>query len=183
MSIGAVVLMVVLYGSWDYVQAAFGDPDGLTGRNAIWPVMTAYIRDHWLLGSGYGAFWNVGDRSPVFAYTSVYDWVSTEVANGHNGYLDILAQLGVPGLVLAVWAAIIEPLGRLCFNYKMPRQHGALLVALIVFCAAHNLTESSLFDRDMYIQVVLMFAIAMIAPASVTPTPALPFREPPRVVA
>jgi len=32
----------------------------------------------------------------------------------------------------------------------------------LVFCAGHNMTESSLLDRDAIVQVFLMFTIALI---------------------
>jgi hypothetical protein len=33
---------------------------------------------------------------------------------------------------------------------------------MLLFCAGHNLTESSLFDRDQILQVFLTFTLAFI---------------------
>lgn len=166
LTLGLIAAGAVLQGYWDRLEAAFDNPYTLTGRTQIWPIMTEYITDHWLLGSGYGSFWNIGGSSPVFQYAS--GWVG-DLASGHNGYLDILVQTGVPGFMLAVAAALMVPLARVLFVPAHARPRGALIFALLVFCAGHNMTESSLLDRDMPVQVMLMYAIALIGPA-VAPT-------------
>ncbi|WP_342359347.1 O-antigen ligase family protein [Terrarubrum flagellatum] len=145
---------------WDAIAEPFRRPDAFTGRVQIWSVMMAYWQDHWL-GSGYGSFWNVGDDSPLYRYTKTGSWVSL-VAIGHNGYLDLLVQTGLPGLVLAIAAAVVAPLIKLFTSLKIPRQRGALLFAFQIFCAGHNLTETSLLDRDAIIQIMWMLTIAMI---------------------
>ena len=179
-TVAGVAAFVAIQSSWERLQAAMDNPYALTGRAQIWPVMTDFISDHWLLGSGYGSFWNIGAASPVYRYGS--GWVS-ELASGHNGYLDALAQVGVPGLTLIVWAMLLLPTARLIFTRRISSAHGSLLLALIVFCAGHNLTESSLLDRDSFVQVMLLYAIALIAPAAAPPAPPLPFPEDRRVVA
>jgi O-antigen ligase len=135
------------------------DQSGLTGRVQIWPPLFAFVQDHPLHGAGFGSFWNIGDRSPIFFYTK--GWV-TKLGNGHNGYLDLTTQIGIPGLALVVLATIVVPLARILGSVKAPRRQGAVLTAMLVFCACHNFTETSLFDRDQIIQVFLMIAIALI---------------------
>ena len=78
---------------------------------------------------------------------------------------------------------LLLPTARLIFTRRISSAHGSLLLALIVFCAGHNLTESSLLDRDSFVQVMLLYAIALIAPAAAPPAPPLPFPEDRRVVA
>jgi O-antigen ligase len=158
-----IVVTGLLYNYAGALATAFARPDALTGRVQIWPVLLAYSQDHWLGGSGYGSFWNVGPASPVYKY--ITGWVS-EIVSGHNGYLDLLVQVGVPGLLLTITAAIVLPLARLLSSLTVSRHSGALLTALIVFCAGHNVTESSLLDRDALVQVVLMFAVALEGPVT-----------------
>jgi O-antigen ligase len=84
------------------------------------------------------------------------------LGNGHNGYLDLALQVGVPGMVLVTFAAIVWPLLRLFSSRIASPARRALIVAVVIFCAGHNITETSLFDRDMIVHVFLMFAIALI---------------------
>lgn len=139
----------------------FSDPKAFTGRMSIWIAMYQYVVDHPWFGSGYGSFWNIGPRSPIFQYAT------GEVArmpNGHNGFLDLAAQLGIPGMILIVGVAVIWPLKTLLDSPIVSGTRGALIAAIFIFCIGHNATESSLFDRDMTIWVLFMVAIAMSQP-------------------
>ncbi len=155
-AVGALFLYVINA----YITATYHSPDALTGRVQIWPVLFAYSREHFWLGSGFGSFWNVGHASPVYSYSST--WVST-VGNGHNGYLDLLISLGFPGLVLALLALVLWPVWNLLSNTRIPVRHGAFLVASMVFCCGHQFTESSVLDRDTFVGIVLLFNVALVA--------------------
>jgi O-antigen ligase len=140
----------------------FSRPDTLSGRVQIWPILWLYAQNHFWLGSGYGAFWNVGASSPIYPYTR--GWMVT-IASGHNGYLDLLVQIGVIGLVLAIIALVIVPMWRVLTDSNIPKQQGALLVTLLAFCAGHNLTESTLLDRDQIVNVFILLTVALISKA------------------
>lgn len=154
----------------DRLLAPFTGQDALTGRGSIWPVLIGYAQDHWMTGAGYGSFWNIGPNSPVGHYTK--SWVSG-IASGHNGYIDLLTQIGYPGLVLAVLATIVLPLLHLLVSLRIDRSQASLLLAFLVFCAGHNMTESSLLDRDMIVEVFLMTTIALIGTATRAAPPRL----------
>ena len=154
-------LFVLAQVYWDAIIAPLSDPSAFTGRTQIWPPLLAYAQEHPLTGSGYGSFWNIGyGLSPIFHYSK--GWVLDYVVQAHNGYLDLLVATGVPGLVLIVIATLIVPMARLLASQRMNRQRGALLMSMLLFCAGHNLTESSIFDRDAIVQAFLMFTVAMI---------------------
>jgi len=161
-----VVLIALGLNYWDALLAPLERQDALTGRGAIWSVLVAYAKEHWLLGAGYGSFWNIGPVGPVYRYTN--NWV-VEVSNGHNGYLDLLVQVGVPGVVLAVATMIAWPILKLAAG-ATERSRGAMLMACVLFCAGHNMTESSLLDRDSIVQVFLVMAIALIGLETRRPT-------------
>lgn len=146
---------------WDQIVAPLSDPGAFTGRTQIWPPLIAYAREHPITGAGYGSFWNIGyGLSPIFHYSK--GWVLDYVVQAHNGYLDLLISIGVPGLVLVVIATLLAPMARLLASHAVSRQRGALLMSMLLFCAGHNLTESSIFDRDAIVQAFLMFTVAMI---------------------
>jgi O-antigen ligase len=157
-TIAGITTMMMLMKAWDETLGPFARRDGLTGRVQIWPSMVGYATDHPITGAGYGSFWNIGPSSPVYQYGR--NWVA-ELSNGHNGYLDLLVGIGLPGLILVVAATMIIPVFKLLANTSLARERGALLIALLVFCAGHNMTETSLFERDTIIQVFLMLAVAL----------------------
>lgn len=156
----ALVAIALLGWFWrDALLAPFSREDALTGRVQIWPVLLGYARDNWLLGSGYGSFWNIGETSPVYHYT--LGWVS-KLASGHNGYLDLLVQIGAPGLALVVIAVVLIPAWRFVTTQTLDRTRGALLFSLFSFVVLHNGTESTLFDRDAALSLTLMTVIALL---------------------
>jgi O-antigen ligase len=160
LAVASAILWIYLH--IDQIVAPLYSQTALTGRVQIWAVQIGYAQDHPLLGAGYGSFWNIGETSPVYQYGR--GWVR-DLASGHNGYLDLLAQIGFPGLILALLAVFILPAARLFTSQTVRRSRGAMLLAMIVFGAGHNLTEASLMDRDTIVQLFLMFAVALVGVA------------------
>ena len=77
---------------------ALGKDPSLTGRTDIWDSLMRKVADKPWTGYGYGAFWGrVGESVPA-------DWVRKEtgwtVPSAHNGWIDLLVQLGWPGAIL-----------------------------------------------------------------------------------
>lgn len=97
-----VAVVVAGLGIWTWethsvaVLEALGKDPSLTGRTEIWDSLMRKVADRPWTGYGYGAFW---DKDSVPA-----DWVRKEtgwvVPSAHNGWIDLLVQLGWPGAVL-----------------------------------------------------------------------------------
>ncbi len=160
LAFSGIAAAVAAYIYIDPLAMSFTDERSFTGRPLIWKALVDFWKDHPWTGSGYGAFWNIGGgKDPIFHYAT--GWV-TQITIGHNGYLDILAQLGIPGLALILIAVAVIPTWRLLTLQNVPAARLALIVSILYFCIGHNSTESSLFERDAIPQVFLMIAIAFI---------------------
>ncbi|EIZ79020.1 exopolysaccharide production protein [Novosphingobium sp. Rr 2-17] len=153
----AAVLLLLDSAYQDFAVRNFLNSQAFTGRGYIWSAMLRFASANLVTGAGFGSFWNIGSASPIYDYGQGF---VREVTVGHNGYLDLLVTIGLPGLLLVVFAAIIWPTWKLLTGKILP-ERGALSVALLVFCVGHNMTESSLFERDSLIGVILMAAIAI----------------------
>ncbi|MGZ9113536.1 MAG: O-antigen ligase family protein, partial [Brevundimonas sp.] len=105
-SVVAIWIAVVVAGlgvwTWETYSVAvlevLGKDPSLTGRTEIWDSLMRKVADRPWTGYGYGAFWGrVGESVPA-------DWVRKEtgwtVPSAHNGWIDLLVQLGWPGAVL-----------------------------------------------------------------------------------
>ena len=160
--VGIILVTGAIYWSLtnaDVFTAPFNTKTAFTGRVQIWPALYAYASDHLWFGAGFGSFWDIGPASPIYRYAR--DWV-IDLSNGHNGYLDLFTTLGLPGLILVVVATMIWPLVRLFASFSIPPALGALLISVLIFCMGHNLTETSVFDRDVFLQIILMWTVAMV---------------------
>jgi exopolysaccharide production protein ExoQ len=133
------------------------DPEGFTGRTQIWAALIKLYIDQPLTGVGFGSIWDIGDTRAISQYAS--GWI-IEQSEGHNGYLDLLVQIGAPGTLLVLFATLVWPLERLLRGGDHPTR--TLGAALMIFCLGHNFTETTLFDRDTVGQVTIMIAIALI---------------------
>ncbi len=153
-----IVAVVVITYDADSIVEYFNRGDAFTGRTQIWSALITYWNDNWLSGAGFGSFWNAGYSSPAYRYAG--GWVAT-VSTGHNGYLDLLVQIGLPGTLLAIVTLLILPLKKLLGLKHEPRAAGALLLACAIFCIGHNFTESSILDRDDIAHVFLVISIAL----------------------
>jgi O-antigen ligase len=161
--IPAVIFVTMAYSPAYYLDLV-SDPAAFTGRTQIWTALIkAYVDRPWL-GVGYGSFWDLGPSGPIFQYGS--GWV-TQMSEGHNGYLDLLVQIGCVGTLIAFYALLVWPTQRLLYGGDHPAR--VLSAAIIVFCLGHSFTESQLLDRDSLVQVLMMVAIALLWSVTAAP--------------
>lgn len=127
---------------FDYILQFLGRDATLSGRTDIWSGVLLAMKEHLPLGGGYGAGWEiVGVR--LFALTGI------EVGHAHNGYLDLVTDLGVVGLLVTMGFMIW--LAYLCFAALMQqRLKGIALLGLMlfIFTVAGNWVGSFLLKHN-----------------------------------
>jgi O-antigen ligase len=156
MTIGAAAILYLLTAYKDVLQADLTSPKAFTGRGHIWSTLLSYASEH-PLGAGFGSFWNIEAGSPVFQYGQGF---VTTIFVGHSGYLDQLVTVGLPGVLLMVFAMAVWPLARLLVSEQAPKGQGALISAMLMFCIGHNTTETGMFERDAIVSTIFFFAVA-----------------------
>jgi O-antigen ligase len=87
--------------------AGLGIDATFTNRSDIWRFAFSAISENPITGYGLKAFWQT--RELVYSGGSVETW-AVEAFNGHNAYLDMLLQTGIPGLVLTLIFVLFLPL-------------------------------------------------------------------------
>ncbi len=78
------------------VLKALGKDPSLTGRTDIWVALMREVAERPMTGFGYSAFWGK-DSVPAAFIRAETQW---PVPSAHNGWIDLLIQLGWPGVVL-----------------------------------------------------------------------------------
>jgi O-antigen ligase len=95
--IGLAVLATAA-ASFNLILTEMGRDDTFSGRTTLWTGAVAVASaDHPILGAGYRAFWTATGAAGVRHY--VQDWARLP-SHGHNGYLDVWLELGIPGVIL-----------------------------------------------------------------------------------
>jgi exopolysaccharide production protein ExoQ len=106
-SVGA-LLIVVPTTYWalnnlDAVTAILGRDPTLSGRTELWRLTVENIAQSPVLGHGYDAFWNVSSQQA----TRIRGAIGWPAPTSHDGYLDLLLDLGFAGLLLYASSYVI----------------------------------------------------------------------------
>jgi O-antigen ligase len=114
-----------------------------SGRTAIWAIINEHIADSPLLGTGYGAYW-IGSvvSSPSYEMIRRLYFYPTE---GHNGYLDVINDLGAVGGIILL-GYLLTYLRQGLRLYATVRVQGALYLGLLFQQLVANLSESRWFN-------------------------------------
>lgn len=126
------------------VLEALGKDPSLTGRTDIWASLMRKVADRPWTGYGYGAFWGK-DSAPA-------DWVRKEtqwpVPSAHNGWIDLLVQLGWPGAVLVGTLMALTTLITLIRSTVAGVREGWWALGFLAAFIALSLSESILLTHQ-----------------------------------
>jgi exopolysaccharide production protein ExoQ len=131
-----------------------------SGRTNIWYLLKLHIRQHPLLGTGYEAYW-IGPvpSSPSYDMVRQLYFYPTE---GHNGYLDVINDLGYVGGACLL-AYFIVYLRQGLELMKLEKARGAIYLALIFRAFLADMSESHWFSVtsiDFVIFTLATFSLA-----------------------
>ena len=93
----AIVAVIVIWPG--FLFSLLGKDVTLTGRTGIWSAVTDSIAKRPLLGYGYQAFW-LGLEGESYRVILTVSWV---LAQAQNGFLDVMLEMGVAGLVIVLF--------------------------------------------------------------------------------
>ena len=131
-----------------------------TGRTEIWDIVSDHIRLRPLLGSGYGAYW-VGATEGSAAYDFVLS-LNFYPGSSHNGYLEVMNDLGAFGLLVLI-AYLMAYLRQSLRLLRVDRVQAALYLGLFLQQAVVNLSESRWLNAQSIDFVIMTLATAALA--------------------
>ena len=135
------------------IAALSGKDLTFSNRALIWQIVKEHIQFSPMMGTGYGAYW-IGDTPASPSYTFVqrmFFWPS----QSHNGYLEIVNDLGFVGLTVLLGYLIFWVRHSLDVM-RFDRNQGMLFLALFFQQAITNLSEST------WLAINSAFAIAIV---------------------
>lgn len=129
-----------------------------TGRTDIWAFAIPKAAETPIFGHGLGAFWNT--EALRYGMEQSTMWAGN-AANSHNGYLDMVISMGLPGLAVLIAALIIQPARDLRRAFARGDEPALALMFLQIwmFSLYLNSLESFFFDRAAPGWVALLFAV------------------------
>jgi exopolysaccharide production protein ExoQ len=130
----------------DSIFTLLGKDVTLTGRTGIWRAVTDSIAKRPLLGYGYQAFW-LGLEGESYRVILAVSWV---LAQAQNGFLDVMLEMGVVGLVIVVLVfgfAFRDGMVCLLRSRDDTRLRAVeWYLTIVILTLIYNLDESFLFD-------------------------------------
>jgi O-antigen ligase len=154
----------VAWGGWllfPWMVRMLGRDPTLTGRTAIWGQVTQFIAQRPVSGYGYDAFWR-GMQGPSFQVDAAVHFI---VEHAHNGFLEILLELGAMGfgLFLLSWATGWVRLWPLWRSGEMKRVGFPL--AMLILIALYDVDENTLLIYNGLFWVLYVAALTNIGMA------------------
>lgn len=130
-------------------SSTFGRTETLTGRTETWAALVPVVMRHPLLGSGFGSFWTTTRRDFY------------QMSHGHNGYLDILLELGGVGLAIYIgW--LLSCARKLHRALAEDYEWASLAICLLVMALVYNVTESALSSLAEQMTAVVALASLVV---------------------
>lgn len=130
-------------------SSVLGRDETLTGRTEVWAeVMPARDRQP-LLGYGFGSFWTDARRQ-------LYD-----IPTAHNGYLDILLEVGEVGLMFYM-AWLLSCTRQLHRALVLDHEWASFGICLLLMSLIYNIAESALNSTTDYITAVVILGCLLV---------------------
>jgi O-antigen ligase len=122
----------------------------LTGRTDIWDAILPFIKHRLVLGVGFGGFWT----------TQTVETVT--VNESHNGYLGVIMEIGLIGLVL-ISIFLLSSCRKALRELSKDFDWGAIWACFILIFLIHNITESSMNDlAGLLTTIIVFFSISSV---------------------
>jgi O-antigen ligase len=130
------------------IPGYFGKDTTLSGRVDIWNFVWNDIEKRFLLGYGFATYWIMGSsRLEIFA--SYFE--GFVVNSAHNGYLEIILQVGFLGFIFFLFPVI-------AYIYRMFKLNSNIAIMIFVSIMTLNYTESVLFKVGLGITTFYFMA-------------------------
>jgi O-antigen ligase len=123
-----------------------------SARTNIWDIVKEHIRGAPYLGTGYGAYWLPVAKSPSYVFIWKMYFYPTEA---HNGYLDIVNDLGYVGLICLL-VFLFSYIRQALQLMQIDRSQAALYLALLFQAMVMNMSESEWFSRDSAFTILIL---------------------------
>ncbi len=148
----AAVGLIILVSAWEPILNSFGGDVTLTGRTPIWGILREeFIPRKLFLGYGKDAFWVSAETRVLVG--SINDHVP---AHAHNGWLDMLLDVGIVGFFFYLMSAVQAYARAFKLAYIAQNMVNMWPLAFLTIFLFNNLTESLMLTRINIMWTVYM---------------------------
>jgi exopolysaccharide production protein ExoQ len=170
------VMAVAAIGTVSYVlqhpdetAGMLGKDASMTGRVPIWRESLRFVGKSPILGYGYSAFWSQNSR-PGRLIREATHWDT--LPHAHNGYIDLMLQLGGVGLALYFAAYLIAMTRAVLLVRRNTERELTWPLAFLCVVFLYQLNEASIVSPNQLIWILyssVLFSLAIEAQSSELP--------------
>ena len=137
-------ITLLLTISAETILGAYGRDLTFTGRTELWFALIEWIQKRPWLGYGYSAFW-LGKNGEVQNLSNAIGWTP---AYAHNGYLQLLLDLGLLGTGVIVLGFLLSFSRALIWARSNPTAEGIFPLVYFTFLLPYNVTDSIILQQN-----------------------------------
>lgn len=123
-----------------------------TGRVDLWADIWEEAKNHLVIGTGFQGYWVVTSTKVELLF-EIYSWLPTQA---HNGYLDIINEVGIIGIILFSFI-LINYFVNLSRTKQKQIWKWFVIAALII-----NITESAFIRPKVVVGVMFIFSYIVL---------------------
>jgi exopolysaccharide production protein ExoQ len=150
---GAIIAVIILSTVGDIapVLRLMDKDTSLSGRTEIWSLVWQKFLSHPWLGYGYSAFWLGADGKQSADIWAALHWA---VPHSHNGFLDLLADLGLAGFCLFLAGFVACFRQAVCCARLSRSLTGVFPLIYLSLMILFNLSEGSILRQESLLWVL-----------------------------
>jgi O-antigen ligase len=151
------ILAIIIFTNLDFLFDLLGRETNLTGRVPMWSYLLSEIfTQKPVLGYGFGAIWE--HNSFRYFMQEIVNW-PYPVIGGDNGFLDVLLNIGVVGLLSFLVVLGLAVVRAFRFTLSKSTLIGFFPLFLIGYVFVINMSLSYLFEIEFFVWFLLASAL------------------------
>jgi uncharacterized protein involved in exopolysaccharide biosynthesis/O-antigen ligase/Mrp family chromosome partitioning ATPase len=160
----AILPLALVAANPGVVLEMLGRDSTLTGRTGIWSEVSGHIMDRLLFGHGYQVFWqeNLLSMEETLVDAQVGEGIE-RITNSHNGWIELLLDLGLVGFTLMAAALTVTFLQALRAGQRGETAMSVAPLLLLVPLIPLSLAEASLLSQNDVVWVMYCIVAGHLA--------------------
>jgi exopolysaccharide production protein ExoQ len=154
------VAATLLLDNLDVIAGSLGRDLTLTGRTDIWSAMLEIIAERPWFGYGFNAVWRDWNHDVTAYLWRTLEW---ECPYGHNGLMDLWAELGMSGLAVFLLSLGTVLLRGIAFLRVTKTVEGLWSLMYLTYLLIYNVSESTLVSSNSIFWVLYVSTIFSVA--------------------
>ncbi|MEN8908005.1 MAG: O-antigen ligase family protein [Clostridiales bacterium] len=148
----SILATIILFSrNYDYILSILGKESTLTGRIPLWTLVWSFFLEKPFIGHGFSSFWSTNNGGAYY----ISDVLFTS-PNAHNGYLDILINLGIVGILLFFISFRKNIILSISFIKANSYYLSFIPFCLFIYLIIYNFTESFLLVQNSFAWIIFV---------------------------